>query len=318
MNNGYIQLHRKLLENPIFMKAELLQLFIYCLLKANHKPEKFIWNGSEITIERGQFITGRIAMAKDLNQSESATYKRLQLLNKLKIITLKSNNKFTLLSVCKYDIYQATKNQKEQQRNNKVTTKEQQSNTNNNDNNDNNDNKRDIPDSCESVLIKPAKKDILKNCFPGAVKIFMEFYERKSGVKYSFTGKDGKHLKLILARLWDFDKTENGILQRWEFLLENLNDNWVIENLSVPVINSKFNEILNKIKNHDKFREANNKRGFVNDTDKWQSILEYARAGAGGESAGAIFSSQERENPEGNILALDRQVFRNGTDFGAD
>lgn len=151
-DNGYIQLHRKLLDNPIFLNADLLQLFIYCLLKANHKPETFIWNGEEITVNRGQFITGRIIMSKDLKQTESGTYKRLQVLNKLKYISLKSNNKFTLLTVCKYNTYQGTKKQKEQQSNNKVTTKEQQSNTNNNDNNDNNDNKRDLLKKTNNII----------------------------------------------------------------------------------------------------------------------------------------------------------------------
>ena len=91
------------------------------------------------TIQTGSFITGRLQMAKDLKQRDSALYKRLQLLTKLGYIELKSNNKFTLLTIVKYKTYQVSSLKEEQQSNNKVTTKEQQSNTNKNDNNVKND-----------------------------------------------------------------------------------------------------------------------------------------------------------------------------------
>ena len=42
--NGWIMLYRKLIDNPIFLKPELLQLWVYCLLKANHKENKIIFN----------------------------------------------------------------------------------------------------------------------------------------------------------------------------------------------------------------------------------------------------------------------------------
>ena len=137
-DDGWIKLHRKLMENPIFLNPNLLQIFIYCLLKANHKDNEMIWNDELMTVKTGSFITGRLQMAKDLKQKDSALYKRLQLLTKLGYIELKSNNKFTLLTIVKYKSYQVSESKEEQQSNNKVTTKEQQSNTNNNDKNEKN------------------------------------------------------------------------------------------------------------------------------------------------------------------------------------
>ena len=134
-NLGWIKLHRKLLDDPVFKNAELWQLYLYCLLRANHKPNNFIWNESLIKVEAGQFITGRKVIAADLEQDESTVYKRLKVLEKLSYISLKSNNKFTLLTVTKYDAYIEDNAEEEQQSNNKVTTKEQQSNTNKNDKN---------------------------------------------------------------------------------------------------------------------------------------------------------------------------------------
>ena len=124
-------------------KPNLLQIFIYCLLKANHEPNEIIFNNQVVKIERGSFITGRFEIAKDLKMNPASVYKNLQNLQKLSYISLNSNNKFTMLTVLKYNTYQIAVTTKEQQSNNKVTTKEQQSNTNNNDNNDNNEKNRE-------------------------------------------------------------------------------------------------------------------------------------------------------------------------------
>lgn len=146
INAGYIKLYRKLLDNPIMKKPDLLQLFIYCLLKANHEPERIIFNGQEIVIQRGSFVTGRFALETDLGCKGITLYKRLQKLKNLDFLTLSSNNKFTVVTVVNYELYQSTETESNNKLNNKVTTKEQQSNTNKNDKNDKNDknNKKNI------------------------------------------------------------------------------------------------------------------------------------------------------------------------------
>jgi len=135
MKKGWIKFHRKILDNAIFQNPELFQLFSYCLLMANHSEASFLWNGKEETLEKGSFITGRKAIARDLNQKESSVYKRLKTLEKLNTISVKSNNKFSIVKVLNYSIYQEEVTTGEQQSNNKVTSKEQQSNTNKNDKN---------------------------------------------------------------------------------------------------------------------------------------------------------------------------------------
>jgi hypothetical protein len=159
IQRGFIQLHRKLLENPIFKKPGLLQLFIYCLLKANHKENEFIFNDELVKIGRGSFLTGRKILSKELKCNESTIYKRLHILEIMQYLKISSTNKFSIITIPNYDKYQSDlkrfREGKTQFRNNKnksksientklkrmtskkVTTKEQQSNTNNNDNNDN-------------------------------------------------------------------------------------------------------------------------------------------------------------------------------------
>lgn len=129
---GWIKLHRKLIENPIFRKPHMLQLLIYCVLKANHDPGKAFWGKDEIMVERGQFITGRFELSTALNQPPNTTYARLKRLENGGILYTKSNNKNTLVTVVNYELYQSEESKDNIKNNNKITTNEQQNNTNKN------------------------------------------------------------------------------------------------------------------------------------------------------------------------------------------
>lgn len=140
MNNGYIKLHRKTLDNPVIMKnAEHVAIWIYLLLEATHKKYDVLFNGKRITLLPGQLITGRNVIAKALKVSSSNVQR---ILNEFEIeqqIEQQTTNKNRLITILKWNEYQTT----EQQLNNKRTTTEQQLNTNNNINNVNNDNKKE-------------------------------------------------------------------------------------------------------------------------------------------------------------------------------
>lgn len=126
--SSWIKLHRKIIYNPIFKNSELFQLYSYCLLRAGYEENEVFEGDNIIKLEKGQFVTGRNKLSEALGQNSSTIYKRLKKLEKLGYIELKSNNKNTLITVANWELYQV----KEQQSNNKVTTKEQQSNTNKN------------------------------------------------------------------------------------------------------------------------------------------------------------------------------------------
>jgi len=167
---GWIKVYRKLIDNPIFLKPELLQLFLFCLLKANHEPGRVIFGGNEIIVNNGQFITGRFELATALRCNSNTVYKRLQTLRKMGVINTKSNNKNTLVTIVNWEAYQEVNNISNNKSNNKVTTKEQQSNTNKNDKN--NKNERSNRSSSENKfsddtfpyrLSKKMKEFILEN-----------------------------------------------------------------------------------------------------------------------------------------------------------
>lgn len=140
-SNGWIKLHRKLLDNPVMINAELLQLFIYCLLRANHADNEFIFNGKMIMIETGSFITGLHVLCKDLKQKQTSIYRRLQLLTTLGYLSLKTENKFTIITVLNYKTYQVSDFESGKPVENKRKTNGKPVETNNNDKNEKNDKK---------------------------------------------------------------------------------------------------------------------------------------------------------------------------------
>lgn len=99
---GYIKLHRKILDNGVFADAELLKVFVWCILKANTTPN--IVYGRKVDV--GQFITGRVSAAEELRLKPSTVYKRMQVLKKQGYIDIDSNTKNSLITVSKYKSYQ--------------------------------------------------------------------------------------------------------------------------------------------------------------------------------------------------------------------
>ena len=135
--NGYIQLHRKLLDSAVFQNEKLLKLFIHCLLKASYKERETLIGDSIVQLEQGQFVTGRKALARDLNLSEQQVRTLISKLEKLKILHTKSTNKYSVVTVMNWEVYQ---NPTSSSTNNQPATN-QQSTTNNKVNKDNKVNK---------------------------------------------------------------------------------------------------------------------------------------------------------------------------------
>ena len=172
MQEGFVKIYRKIIENPIFKNPGLLQLYIYCILRANFKDNEFIFNGKLEKVKKGSFITGRNELSKELNVNKNTIYKRLQILKDLSYINIYPNNKYSLIEIINYEKNQSQnyrknltempiikgdvkntsksnnknlaempidkgfKKTKKGNGNNKRTTKEQRNNTNKNDKND--------------------------------------------------------------------------------------------------------------------------------------------------------------------------------------
>lgn len=155
---GFIFLHRTILEWEWYKNKNTLIVFIYLLLKANHKNGR--WQGIEI--KRGQILTS----LKNIEYNNDVTFQQartaLNHLQKTKEITCKVTNKFTLITVCNYDKYNSKNYVINKQNNKQITSKitseqqtdNKQSTYNNNNNNNNNVNKNNNINKEEALFCK--------------------------------------------------------------------------------------------------------------------------------------------------------------------
>lgn len=121
MNNGYIKIHRKFMCWGWYQNSQAVHLFVHLLLEANHADAE--WQGYEV--KRGQLITSmaHVSIATGISQQSVRTL--LKKFEKSGEIIVKSTNKFTVVTICKYDDYQSNE-QTAQQTTNKQLTNEQQ------------------------------------------------------------------------------------------------------------------------------------------------------------------------------------------------
>ncbi|MGC5814308.1 hypothetical protein [Clostridium perfringens] len=143
---GWLKLYRSiqnhwLWEDKPFSRG---QAFVDLLLMANHKDNKILFNGELIEVKRGSRITSLRQLSEAWGWSTKKTKKFLELLEKDNMITVKSDNKKTLVTIENYGVYQEVGNteetqekhqgnSEETQRKNKRNSKEIQKKTNKND-----------------------------------------------------------------------------------------------------------------------------------------------------------------------------------------
>lgn len=133
-DDTWIKLYRKLLKSPIFENEKALKVWIWCLLKATHVEREQLVGRQKVQLKKGEFIFGRKKASQELKMKEKTLYDYMKLLENLQMLVIKSNNKFSVVSIEKWEDYQETKVKSD----NKRTTNEQQMNTNKNVKNVNN------------------------------------------------------------------------------------------------------------------------------------------------------------------------------------
>ncbi|MBQ4216369.1 MAG: hypothetical protein II663_08875 [Bacteroidales bacterium] len=110
MIDGWIKIHRQILEWRWYSDINVTRLFLHLLLKANFDAKDW----QDMTIERGQLVTsiGRLAEQTSLSIKEVRT--ALKKLESTGEIITKGANKFTTITICKYDTYQCLEDEQGQ------------------------------------------------------------------------------------------------------------------------------------------------------------------------------------------------------------
>lgn len=103
--SGFIQLHRKLINWEWYSDIPVRLTFIHLLIIANWDDKN--WKG--VNIKRGQIVVGRKKLSEEIGISERQLRTALTKLKSTNEITIKSTNKFTVLTLEKYEDYQNIK-----------------------------------------------------------------------------------------------------------------------------------------------------------------------------------------------------------------
>ena len=143
MNLGYIKLYRKVTSSFVWTNSDMFKLWILCLMKASHEDRKFLFNGQEVRLTSGQFVTGAHAIAKEYNEGVPrdkaiawrTLWRWIKKFESEELLTIQSNARYSVITIKNWSDYQSS---------DKPVTSDGQSSdkpvtTNKNDKNDKND-----------------------------------------------------------------------------------------------------------------------------------------------------------------------------------
>nr|DAI40415.1 MAG TPA: Transcriptional regulator PadR-like family [Caudoviricetes sp.] len=99
----------------------------------------------------------------------------------------------------------------------------------------------------ENPKTKPKKEPTI---ITKARNIFEPYFEKKTGEKYYWKVVDAVQMKRLINQLKfsrasrDLPTTDDDLLSALQVFLDKINDNWMLANLSVSNISSKYNELV--------------------------------------------------------------------------
>lgn len=210
---GWIKLHRKILDNPIIFKdKDYLAVWIYLLLNATHKEIPALFKGKKIILQKGQLITGRKSMSNQLKISESKIYRIINDFKSEQQIEQQTSNQNSLITILNWDKYQQIEQQNEQPMNNERTTDEQRVNTNKNDKNVKND-KNNIKE--KNTKRKTFEDIFSENHFSGQLEnTIKDFIDMRKTIKKPMTSKALELLIKNLEKLTNLEEEKIAILNQ--------------------------------------------------------------------------------------------------------
>lgn len=125
MNEGFIKINRKILKWEWYQDTNTKTLFLHCLLKANYQDGRF--QGHEVP--KGSFVTSLNHLIAETGLSRQNVKTALAHLETTQEITRKVTNKFTLITVNKWELYQCCTDESNTQTNTQLTFNQHSTNT---------------------------------------------------------------------------------------------------------------------------------------------------------------------------------------------
>lgn len=141
--DGWVKIHRKILDNPIVCKdSDYLAVWVYLLLNATHQEYDTLFKGKRMTLQKGQLITGTISISKKLKVNKDKVQRILKSFENDKQIEQQTSNRNRLITILNWNKYQEFDKQNDKQVINKCETDDKQLITNKNGKNIKNNNEQ--------------------------------------------------------------------------------------------------------------------------------------------------------------------------------
>ena len=102
IDNGFIKIHRKMINWEWYKDGATMRLFVHCLLMANWTPGRFM--GYEIP--RGSFATSYTNLSEQTGLTRKQVRTALKHLKRTQELAQTRTPKFSIITVVNYNIYQ--------------------------------------------------------------------------------------------------------------------------------------------------------------------------------------------------------------------
>ena len=191
---GWISLHRKILENPILNRSRVYSNFeawIWLLLKANHKDNKFMLGTELVKVKKGSMITSQKKLCRQFRWGSTKLRNFLKVLQKDKMLLLETNTQSTQITICNYESYQDSQISNKTQTTHAQHTNNTRTKTNNKDNKDN---------KVNNII---TNKEYLDKYGYDMLKAFVDYWTEKK--------PNGRKEKWDMEKTFDIDLR----LQKW-------------------------------------------------------------------------------------------------------
>ncbi len=262
-SQGWVKLHRSILEWEWYSDINTKVLFLHLLLKSNHKDKKF----QGMTVKRGQVVTGLSILSLETSLSVQRLRTSLNKLKSTNEITIETSTKGTVITIVNYDFYQISDDdqQAEQQTSNKRSTSEQQTSNKRSTSEQQTSNKRSTTnknvkkyknvknDKNNTLLSKIEISDLEEDeklFFEIAVayqKLFIKnLQEKKSPTKNQEKATFKNYVDPVRLMMQNDGVTKDQLTDVWKFLGSAAGEFWKPNILSTKKLREKFPQLILK------------------------------------------------------------------------
>lgn len=105
--SNWVKLSRKLATSAIAAKPEYLAVWVHLLMAASYKEGEILVGRQVVRLLPGQLVFGRHKFSERTGVSEGIVRSALKVLESLQQITIKSESKFSIITITKWSHYQS-------------------------------------------------------------------------------------------------------------------------------------------------------------------------------------------------------------------